>query len=70
MIRYQAARFADGSIAVRRLSDDPCDRATLCFESIRELEDELPGRHVEWVRGEPPGRYEPDPNEPEPEVSR
>lgn len=77
MIRYQGVRFQDGSVALRRLDSDPCERHTLTFDSWVECKDELgetdtiswiadargraltvvaPGRGVEVLFGDPPGR--------------
>jgi hypothetical protein len=39
--RYQGVEFDDGSLAVRRLGDDPCNRITFTFEGISECEAEL-----------------------------
>lgn len=49
MLRYEGVRFLDGSVAVRRLADDPCDRATLTFESVRELEEDVGSAEVTWI---------------------
>jgi hypothetical protein len=48
--RYEGARFSDGSVAVRRISEDPCERHTLTFESWVECRNEL-GRddEIAWV---------------------
>jgi hypothetical protein len=53
--RYEGARFSDGSVALRRLSDDPCDRHTLTFETVRECNEEL-GREdlITWIADEVP----------------
>jgi hypothetical protein len=50
VIRYEGVRFSDGSVAIRRIDADPCERATLTFESVRECNEEL-GRVdvIEWV---------------------
>ncbi len=48
-LRYEGARFSDGSIAVRRIADDPCERASLTFENMRELEEEVGASDVTWI---------------------
>jgi hypothetical protein len=51
--RYEGARFSDGSVALRRLSDDPCERHTLTFETVRECNEDL-GREdlITWIADE------------------
>lgn len=49
-VTWQACQFSDGSIAARRMSADPCERQTRCFEGLTEFEDELGGEAVEWIR--------------------
>jgi hypothetical protein len=53
--RYEGARFSDGSVALRRLSDDPCERHTLTFETVRECNEDL-GREdlITWIADEVP----------------
>lgn len=53
-LRYEGVRFGDGSVAVRRLADDPCDRATLTFESVRELEEDVGSAEVTWIADRTP----------------
>lgn len=55
MSRYEGVRFSDGSVAVRRISADPCERQTHTFESTRECNEEL-GREdlITWVADETP----------------
>lgn len=48
-LRYEGVRFSDGSCAIRRIADDPCDRATLTFESMRELEEDVGSVDVVWL---------------------
>lgn len=48
-LRYEGVRFGDGSVAVRRIASDPCDRATLTFESVRELEEDVGSADVTWI---------------------
>lgn len=50
MNRYEGVRFSDGSVALRRIDPDPCERATRTFESVHECNEEL-GRHevVRWL---------------------
>jgi hypothetical protein len=55
MTRYEGARFSDGSVAIRRIDEDPCERHTLTFETVRECNEEL-GREdlISWVADEVP----------------
>lgn len=46
---WQACQFTDGSIAARRVSEDPCERATRTFESTRELEEDIGSADVTWL---------------------
>jgi hypothetical protein len=48
--RYEGVRFSDGSVALRRIDPDPCERATRTFESVHECNEEL-GRHetIRWL---------------------
>lgn len=48
-LRYEGVRFSDGSIAVRTIATDPCDRATRTFETMRELEEDVGSADVTWV---------------------
>jgi hypothetical protein len=48
-LRFEGVRFSDGSCAVRRVAADPCDRATLTFESVRELEEDVGSADVSWL---------------------
>ena len=55
MTRYEGARFSDGSVAVRRISPDPCERSTLTFETVRECNEELGcDDPITWVADETP----------------
>lgn len=46
MTRYEGVRFSDGSVAVRRVDDDPCERVTRTFESMHECNEDLGRREV------------------------
>lgn len=65
--------FGDGSVSVRRLSRDPCERITLTFEGVSECEAELdikvPEAGAESARYVPGAYrfYSAEDNEPEPE---
>ncbi len=48
-LRYEGVRFSDGSIAVRRIAADPCDRSTTTFEGMRELEEDIGSADVTWI---------------------
>lgn len=39
--RLEGVVFCDGSISVRRVSEDPCERITFTFEGVSECESEL-----------------------------
>lgn len=61
-LRYEGVRFSDGSVAVRRVADDPCERATLTFETLRALEEDVGSADVTWIadrrRSEPPSEQQ------------
>lgn len=46
MIRYEGVRFSDGSVALRRIDPDPCERVTRPFETMHECNEELGRREV------------------------
>lgn len=75
-LRFEGVRFSDGSCAVRRVAADPCDRATLTFESVRELEEDVGSADVSWIvdRGaastKPPSTTAPTERPPSPVCAR
>lgn len=74
--RLEGVVFCDGSVSVRRLSSDPCERITFTFEGISECEAELdikvPDAGTESARYVPGAFrfYAPEDNDPEPEDVR
>lgn len=48
-LRYEGVRFSDGSIAVRRVSEEPWERVTRTFESMAQLEDDIGSDDVTWL---------------------
>lgn len=60
--RLEGVVFSDGSVTVRRLNTDPCERITFTFEGISECEAELDIKAPEPETAE--GHYTPIDNDP------
>lgn len=60
-LRYEGVRFSDGSIAVRRIAADPCERSTITFEGMRELEEDIGSAEVTWIVDRGAGSTTPPP---------